>query len=182
MRKTLDAQTETQVVAYIARGDTYDDILSVLSERGIVTSKATLSHIKTRNADALAAMQKSIETQQISHATSILKKSRELLERKLDKQLKLEEELTELRESHEKHEIDLSEYLKSAQELVKQQLTASELNSITKESFNQSQVEQGKPSSITETPAQAKQNLQRVLSAIAAGDDQAAVEAIFIDA
>lgn len=181
MNKTLDRQTETEVVAYIARGDEYSKIIQTLHERGIDLTKGTISNIKKRNADALSYMQGALVEHQLSHATSILRKSRELLERKLDKQLDISEEYATLKQSYMNGDISSEDYFRYLERLDRRELTATELNSITKESFNQSQVEQGKPSSITESPTQARANLQTLLTAIAQGDDQAVIKAIFPD-
>lgn len=181
-QKMLDTKTETEIVAYIARGDDYNTILKMLHERGVDVTKATISNIKKRNPEALKFMQDTLTEQTFSHSTSILRKSRALLEKKLDKELGLDDELEAIRKKYEAGEITALEYHHMSEERIKQSLSASELNSITKESFNQSQVEQGKPSAITENPTQARANLQRVLSAIASGDEEAVIKSLFIDA
>lgn len=182
MNKLLDAKTETEVVAYMARGDDYNTILATLAGRGIELSKPNLTQIKQRNSEALAYMQNAMVESQLSHASAILRKSRQLLERKLDQTLKIDEQLIELKKLFDNSDMDVKEYLYERDKILRTELTAGELTAITKESFNQSQVEQGKPSSITENPAQAKANLEKVLRAIAEGDDKAAIEALFLDA
>lgn len=182
MSKKLDTQSETEVVAYIARGDSYEDIINTFAGRGVVLSRANLTHIKSRNSQALTFMQDAIVEQQLSHAATILRKSRQLLEGKLDKQFTIQHELDELKTRFDKQEIDFKQYFDMCQAVVKRELTASELNSITKEAFNQSQVEAGKPTAITESPIQARKNLEVILQAIASGDDKAAVKALFLDA
>lgn len=181
-QKMLDTKTETEIVAYIARGDDYNTILKMLHERGVDVTKATISNIKKRNPEALKFMQDTLTEQTFSHSTSILRKSRQLLENKLDEQEDLDKRLGELKEKYDKEEITLREYIDMSELLIGRKLTAKDLNSITKESFNQSQVEQGKPSAITENPTQARANLQRVLSAIASGDEEAVIKSLFIDA
>jgi hypothetical protein len=182
MNKKLDTQTETEVVAYIARGDSYDDIINVFTQRGFTLNKTNLTHIKQRNSEALTFMQNAITEKQLSHASSILRKSRQLLENKLDIQLDVQHELDQLKADWKAGTYDFDEYINLSTVILKRQLTASELNSITKESFNQSQVEAGKPTAITESPAQARKNLQIILDAIAAGDDKGAIDALFLDA
>jgi hypothetical protein len=56
-----------------------------------------------------------------------------------------------------------------------------DLIAASKEMFNQTQIEAGKPTSITESPEQAKRNLQTLLQAIHNRDDKAMVDAIFLD-
>lgn len=182
MKKTLDSKTETEVVAYIARGDTYDTIISTLGERGIPITKGTISNIKSRNSEALSYMQNALAENTLSHAASILRKSRQLLENKLDKQLNISEEYKLAKLDFADGLIDFEQYNRLLEGIARRELTATELNSITKESFNQSQVEAGKPTAITENPAQARANLEKLLTAISQGDDKAAIEAIFIDA
>lgn len=182
MSKKLDTQSETEVVAYIARGDSYQSIINVFKTRGIVLNKTNLSKIKARNSEALTFMQTAMTEQQMSHAASILHKSRQLLEGKLDEQIVVQRDLEELKERFDNGDIEFTAYINLYKTIVRRELTAGELNGITKESFNQSQVEAGKPTAITESPTQARQNLQVILNAIANGDDKAAVEALFIDA
>lgn len=180
--KALDTKTETEVVAYIARGDSYNTILKTLEDKGFSATKGTLTNIKKRNSEALEYMQTAMQEQQLSHATTLLRKSRQLLERKLDQSLELDNDLDKLKKLYDNDEIDFDQYSRRLDVLLRKELSATELNSITKESFNQSQVEQGKPSSITENPTQARANLAKLLNAISTNDERAAMEAIFLDA
>lgn len=179
--KALDTKTETEVVAYMARGDTYETIIDTLAKRDLPITKGTLSNIKKRNAETLQFMQSTMAEQEISAATSILRKSRKLLENKLDYALSYEDEMEAIKQLLIDGDIDREIYWEMTRERWDKQLSVSELNSVTKEAFNQSQVEQGKPSSITENPTQMRANLQVLLNAISNGDDQAALAAIFPD-
>lgn len=180
--KKLDAQTETQVVALLARGDTQQEIVDWLKEEhDIKMSIAAIGVIKKRNAQALQYMQTQLIKHETTMATGILEKSRKLIDRKLSRALTLEEELKELRQKFDNQEIDSDEYYREFDILMRSQLTVQELNSLSKESFNQSQLEAGKPTAIADNPAQAKANLAVLLDAIKDRDDAKALEAIFPD-
>lgn len=179
MRK-LDTKTETEVVAYIARGDNYDDIITLLGTKGIKLAKSTITNIKDRNAEALKFMQDTMVEQSVTQATSILRKSRQLIENKLDRALELDEMQEAASILYRDGDIEYDQYREIIERINYDVLSISELNSVTKESFNQSQVEQGKPSSIVDNPTQAKASLAKVLRAIAAGDEEAALDALFL--
>jgi hypothetical protein len=180
--KKLDTQTETQVVAMIARGDKYDIIVDWLKEtHGINTTPQNLSVIKKRNSEALKFMQGEIIKHETTMATTILNKSRQLIDKRLNRAMKIDEELLDLRTKLENGEIEDGEYYDRVNLAMKSQLTVQELNSLSKESFNQSQIEAGKPTNITDNPTQAKANLQTLLSAISTNDQGAMLRAIFPD-
>lgn len=181
-KPSLDASTEMRVVAMIARGDTYEAIKGALASEGIQIATSTISAIKRRNPDALKHIQDAIMVNETHQSTKLLVKSRQLLERKLNRALNQDEEIEELTEKYHNGEITEIEFNHLLQKAIKSELSVAELTSLTKEMFNQSQVEQGKPTSITENPAQAKENLKKLLEAINSKDDKAIVEAIFVDA
>jgi hypothetical protein len=181
--KKLDLNTETQVVAMIARGDNYQKILDWLErEKGVSITKTTLTRIKERNAEGLDFMRKELVKHETTMAGTILEKSRRLIDQRLDRALNLDEEIAELRSKLDNEEIDEREYYSMLDTLLRSQLTVAELNSLTKESFNQSQVEAGRPTSITENPQQARANLESLLSAIQSNDQSKMLKAIFPDA
>lgn len=178
--KKLDAQTETQVVALLARGDTQQAITDWLKEeKGITMNVSAIGVIKKRNAEALSYMQNQLVQHEISLSTQILSKSRELIDKKLDRATGLEEKLEKLRQQFENDEITEKQYTLEVDILWRSQLTIQELNAVSKEAFNQSQLESGKPTAIAESPTQAKQNLAILLQAINNKDDAAALAAIF---
>lgn len=181
--KKLDTQTETQVVAMLARGDSHPVIVNWLkTDRDITLSVKTISLIKSRNAEALKFMHGEIVKHETTMATTILGKSRRLIDKKLDRAVKLEDELTELRQQYESKEITAEEYYHWVDLALKSQLSVQELNSLAKESFNQSQIEAGKPTSIADSPAQAKASLEALLHAIANNDQSAMMKEIFPNA
>lgn len=180
--KKLDAQTETQVVAMIARGDTHSQIIDWLEKAKEVTlAPNTITLIKKRNAEAIQFMQSKLTEHETTLSTQILAKSRQLIDKRLDKNMQLEQDLRKLREKYESDEIDSKDYYREYELLMRNQLDVKELNAISKESFHQTQLESGKPTQIADNPAQAKANLATLLAAIKNRDDAAALEAIFPD-
>lgn len=177
--KALDNQTEARVVAMIARGDSYSSIHAQLTREGIEVSVSTIGAIKKRNPEALQHMKSILMADQQTHAQKILNKSRTLIDRKLSNALSVEDELANLHEDYNDGKIDAEEYTHRFDYLVRQELGISELNSVSKEAFTQSQVEAGKPTAITENPTQAKENLERLLRAIASKDTAKMLESIF---
>jgi len=182
MKKLLTTQAEVRIVALIARGDTYATIQAQLKKDGISITIPTISKIKLRNEDALKAIKTQMIKVESSKSATILEKSRNLIEKKLDKAEddSIPEELTQALENGD---IDFKDYLKEVSRVQNsRRLSVGELNMVAKEAFNQSQIESGKPTSITDSPEQAKHNLERLLSAINSGKEEDIVKAIFLDA
>lgn len=178
--KKLDGNTESQVVAMLARNDTQQQVIDWLKEeKGIKMSIASIGVIKKRNTEAIAFMRKELTKHETTIAATILDKSRRLIDKKLDKALSIEDELAALRKSFDSGQMTDDQYYHEVDIVLRNRLTVQELNALSKEAFNQSQIEAGKPTSITETPEQAKQALTAILSAIAAGDEAAALKALF---
>jgi hypothetical protein len=181
MTKILDVQTEVKVVALIARGDTYGSIQALLRQDGIEISTQTLAAIKKRNSEALSHIKSEIIKLESSKATAILEKSRNLIEKKLDL---ADDDTTPkwLQDAYDEGEIDFAEYNKRKDAIMnKRGITVGELNMVAKEAFNQSQIESGKPTSITNSPEQAKKNLETLLKAIKSGNEEDIAKAIFIE-
>lgn len=180
--KKLDGNTETQVVAMLARGDTHQQILNWLEqEKGITVSLPTIGLIKRRNEEGINFMKSQLVKHETTIAATILEKSRRLIDRQLDKALSVDDELRSLRDRFEAGEITDDAYYRDVEVVLRNRLSVHELTSLSKEHFNQSQVEAGKPTSITETPEQAKQHLSVLLAAIAKNDDKAVLAALFPD-
>ena len=167
----------------LARGDTHQQIVDWLdTEKGVSISIASVGVIKKRNDEGIKFMKGELLKHETTMATSILEKSRRLIDKRLDKALSLEETLKQLREKFNKGEMTDTDYYHAVDVELRNRLSVAELNALSKESFNQSQLEANKPTSITESPAQAKAHLETLLHAIAKGDDQAILKAIFPDA
>lgn len=180
--KKLDGNTESQVVAMLARGDTHQQIVDWLDkEKGISMSLANIGVIKKRNEEGMNFIKTELMKHEQTVAATILDKTRRLINSRLDKALTLEETLKKLRDSFDSGDITDSEYYRQVDIELKNRLTVQELTSLSKESFNQSQIEAGKPTSITESPEQAKAHLQTLLAAISKRDDSATLKALFPD-
>ncbi len=178
--KRLETQLETQVVAMIARGDTQQSIADwLLSAHGLEVAVNTISVIKGRNAEALKFMQAEIVKHETSAVTTLLSKSRRLTDSQLDKALKLDEEISLLQKQRDSGDINDGQYYSRLDIAMRNRLSIAELNSVMKESFNQSQIEAGKPTSIADNPTQARANLEKLLTAIAHKDEEAMLKAIF---
>lgn len=176
----LDQQTETQVVAMLARGDKQQQIIDyLLTDRDIVISPSTLTKVKQRNSEALAYMKNVMVEKSLTQAANIREKSLQLLEHKVDQALTIDEEMKRLLEAFENEEIEAREYYAALEVLAKRGFTVSEATSVSKEMFNQSQIEAGKPTSINSDPASAKEKLQSLLLGIKHGDDVKLVQALF---
>jgi hypothetical protein len=145
----IDSQTETKIVALIARGDSYKSIKEQLNKDGVSLSLPSISKIKERNTQALSYIKGEIVAHELSKTTKILDKARDLIDQKLDGD---------------------------------QPIALKDLTTLSKEMFNQSQIESGKPTSITNSPELAKAQLKTLLEAINSGKDEDIAKAIFIDA
>lgn len=178
----LDTQTETKIVALIARGDTYEQIRQHLQREGVSISISGLQKVKQRNTDALSYINKKLIDHQATKTARILEKARDQIEKKLDAANGESGSLQELVDLRNSGEIDDQEFARLSFEVVsKQSLSIKDLTTVSKEMFNQSQIEAGKPTSISDNPTQAKENLMKLLAAINSGDEKQIAEAIFID-
>lgn len=178
----LDSNTETKIVALIARGDSYAKIKDYLHDNGVELSISGIQKVKQRNTEALSY----IERKLVDHATAktarILDKAREQIEKKLDASngdVPVLQELVDLRNNGE---IDDQEFARLSMQAVSSHgISIKDLTTVSKEMFNQSQIEAGKPTSITDNPTQAKENLMTLLAAINSGDEKRIAQAIFVD-
>ncbi|HET8708955.1 MAG TPA: hypothetical protein VFL85_01600 [Candidatus Saccharimonadales bacterium] len=131
---------------------------------------------------AIDYIKNEVTKHEANQSVKILGKSRQLLERKLDRALKQAEQMENIKQRYDNDEIDAKDYDRLLSQAVRSELSVSELTSLTKEMFNQSRLEEGKATSITESPTQAKEHLKTLLQAINDKDDHKLVEAIFTDA
>lgn len=178
----IDTQTETRIVVLKARGDTYEDIKKTLAKDGIEMSISGLQKVIERNKPALEHIKSELVQHQTTKTSRILEKTREQIEKKLDAAAGDIPALQELIELRDAGEIDNDEFSRLSMRAVEAHgIPLRDLIAASKEMFNQSQIEAGKPTSITESPEQAKRNLQTLLEAIHNRDDKAMVDAIFLD-
>jgi hypothetical protein len=156
---TNDHETQLQVLALKARGDTYQQISEAT---GIKVP--TLQGIITRNKDTLAIIEDKMIEHKVSKSKKILDKAHDLIERKLDRIVDSHEAQDEARAMLKRGEISPEEYRNISMTFIDATLT--ELNSISREAWNQSQVESGKPTSIAASPREARDDLVRLVEAL----------------
>lgn len=177
----IDAQTETKIVALIARGDSYQSIKEQLEQENITVSISLIGKVKERNAEALTYISKELVKHETTNARRIMGKARDLVEKQLDEAAGNEELRSDALRAFLSGDITKDE-LDTVLHNTGRQIALKDLITASKEFFNQSQIEAGKPTSITESPEQAKKNLKTLLEAIDKGDEAAMVKGIFIDA
>lgn len=182
-RRKIDTQTEIKIVARIARGDSYQEIKDDLAKDGVDISLSGITDVKQRNSLALEQIKGSLVQHEASKSARILDKAKKQLEGKLDNAERIEQELSEAKKLYDDGDIDFKEYLDSVDQINKRgHISIKDLVTVSKEMFNQSQIEAGKPTSITENPEQQKENLMTLLKAINEKDDVGMIKAIFPDA
>jgi hypothetical protein len=165
----LSPTLEAEVVARLARGDAQHKIAAELQ-----LGTSTIARIKERQSQALQVINTKVAQRKMRVTSRILEKAHRQLEKRLDdsenyEQL-LEEVELEFAES-KKNKEDTAHYHAKKASLTK--LSTAELVSLTKEMFHQSQVEQGKPTTLVSSSDQSttKQDLEQLLEAIRNGDE-----------
>jgi len=182
-KRKIDAQTEVRIVALLARGDTYKNIKQTLEDEGVLLSISGITDIKQRNSMALEQIKSSLVQHETSKATRILDKAKKHLEQKLDSIDNYEERVSILKNKHESGEIDGEQYKNMSMMLRDDaSVTIKDLVTVSKEMFNQSQIESNKPTSITSNPEENKRNLLILLKAINDKDEVGMLKSIFPDA
>lgn len=159
-----DNNTAIKILAMISRGDPYSKITEATG-----VPAATISDIKGRNTHALAIMQERMIEHEVSKSKKILDKAHTIIEKKLDKVAKADETREELLQQFVNKEIEWKEYQARVALIPDSSLT--ELNAVSREAFNQSRVEDGKPTSITSSPSETKEQLMALVDAIKNGDE-----------
>lgn len=161
---SLPINTEAEVVARLARGDKQQDIASDLQ-----IAPNTVTKVKERQSQALEVINTKVAQRKLRITSRILEKAHRQLEQRLDESDNYEELLKEIQEDWEKSdqtEQDEKVFTKKLNQL--KRLSVLELINITKEAFHQSQVEQGKPTSLTYTAdaKTTKEQLDQLLEAM----------------
>lgn len=182
MSQPVSPLIETRVLALITRGDTYEDIQKSLARDGHGINKMTISAIKKRNAEALDYMKSALVKHEMNKSAEILGKTRLLLEKKLTKALKVDDELDDLKAQLIDGLIDDSQYDVLSKNLRKDDLSVVALTSLSKEMFSQSRIEEGKLPDKPESPEEARQKLGDLLKAVNDKDEKKLIELIFLDA
>lgn len=164
MAKLYDTETQLKVLALLARGDTHAAISEAMDIP--VTS---ISGIKQRNSQALAVIQERMVTHQASKSKKLLDKAHDLIESKLDRSAKAEEIRHQAFQDFHDGLIEKEE-LRARIDTI-EEATLKDLTSVAREMFNQSQIESGKPTSISNSPVEAKAELLKLVEAIKEGDE-----------
>lgn len=151
-----DTETQLKVLARIARGDTYQ---AISNDTGMPIT--TIADIKKRNESALQDIKGRLIDHEVSRSKKILDKSQDLIIRQLSRAERVEDERQKLIEQRQNEEISQDEFMARWGTL--KEPTLAELNSISKTAFDQSQVEQGKPTSISGNNTQNIDQLKSVL-------------------
>lgn len=160
----LSTETQLQVLALLARGDTY----SKISEQ-MKIPVSTIQGVKERNPGALENIKDKLLSHKISTSKKILAKSQELIEHKLDKAISSEVSREDALKQYQDGLIDYDEYQKLTFALV--DISITELNSLAREAFHQSQIQDGKPTNISSTPIEAREELMALARALESGDE-----------
>lgn len=168
----LDTDTQLQILALLARGDTHKQIAGVVG-----VSEATVKSVRERNPAALTVIQERMMDHKITSSRKILSKAHGLIERKLDKIMEAEVAREDASARLRSGEIDFEGYKREVMGLI--DATLPELNTVAKEAFNQSQIEAGKPTSISSATGEAKEDLLRLAEALRAGDEERLSKIIF---
>lgn len=137
----ISTADEVKVVALLARGDTQK---SIAEEVGI--SPASVGVIKGRNADILSEIHGALVLQNTKQAKKILDRSHTLIDKRLSAEEQNYDDRVELKDKLDNSEITYSQYLSGLRAIPT--ISLAELTGLSKEMFNQSQIEDGKPTSI----------------------------------
>lgn len=174
MVKTIatDKNTEMKILAMLVRGDTHRSIAEAMG-----LNVNTITTIKKRNPDTLKIMREKLSEAHANSAAKILTKSRKLLESKLDQLQSDDDKRLELVRQYEDGEIDHEEFDIKLRTL--KQATLSELTGVSREMFNQNQVENQQPTSIVGNSHEQKKQLVDLVRAIESGNEVELQKIIF---
>lgn len=160
----LSTETQLQVLTLIARGDSYGKISEAMN-----IPVSTIQGVKERNPGALENIKDKLISHKISTSKKILSKSQELLEGKLDKAIRSEVSREEAIKQYQDGLIDYDEFQKLTFGL--SDISITELNSVARDAFHQSQIQDGKPTSISSTPVETREELTALVRALEEGDE-----------
>jgi len=178
MSKKITPALETKVLALIARGDSYKDISATLTkEDDHALSVPAISLIKKKNSTALLAIQNAMRQESAGRVNRITNKANRALEDKLDNHLTTEEKKNEAYKQLANGDIEKDEYYALIEGLTEMQ--TKDIIAVSKESFRQAQLADGKPTNISENPKQAREQLLAFLQVINTNDAEKVHELIF---
>lgn len=169
MSTRLPDHVDIDVVARLVRGDSHNKISE---ELGIAVD--TVAAIKKRQSSALAVINTKVAEKKQLRTLRILDKAHELLEKKLTDADAYEELVAAIELEYANSDMTKEDQAvrKAALKAISKP-TVSELVTISKEMFHESQVEQGKPTSIAAAGSREEQTaeLQKMVQALDIGDE-----------
>lgn len=149
-------QKQLQILALVVRGDSAAKIAEIT---GI--PKSTVDNIRNRNHANIQLIKSRLIEHEVSKSKKILDKSQGIMDKKLTRLEKNEDIRQDALQALETGAISHEEYNQKVSGLT--DVTLTELNSVAKEAFNQSQIEMGKPTSISASTQEAKDDLVRLV-------------------
>lgn len=164
----MTQQHKAQLVALIARGDKDKAIVDHFREKGITVHLTQVKRLRKAEKGLVIDLQNKMVERNLSNATQILDKSRNLIEKKLDYYTEAEDKRLSSWQRLQSGDITGQEYLDDTRGLP--EVTLTELNAVSRESFSQKQSESGQPT-VPHDPIQAQAQLQTLMAAINNGDE-----------
>lgn len=163
MISRMDMPIEMKVVAYMARGDTYEVIRqAIFDEFGQRPSKGVLSAIKKRNQTSLSVIKEAVLEREKNDATNILNKTNRLMQRKLGSHERAMQQYEEYEEQFRLGNLTASDF-----KFLSEQLDIPNLNvltSVSKEMYHQAKGDPADDAALATTSPQEKlKELQAVL-------------------
>lgn len=163
-RNRLTTEQKMEILALIARGDTYREISKHFEqEYGFAVSDSSIANVKTSNPNALARIQDQIADNTADSTSEILNRSRRMLNHKLKRAEQDENELDKLHKQYRDGEIDWAEYQRRKEGL--KTVSIDSLTKVTKEMH--AQIIEATPDSKSPTDPRA---LEKLTQAIQSGD------------
>jgi hypothetical protein len=166
----LSPEEETKIVALFARGETYENIRSIVkAETGRHVAIQTISNVKKRNKDNIALIKNKFLEREEENAAAIRTKANRVINRKLDNEERKLDALEKAREEYLAGKIDLDEYA----ELVKanKELSITEVTNVSKTMHEQAKTE--------EPPAVESKDTAALVEAMRSGDEVTIQQIIF---
>lgn len=164
----MSQQHKAQLVALIARGDKDKAIVDHFGEKGIKVHLTQVKRLRKAEKGLVIELQNKMVERNLSNATQILDKSRNLIEKKLDYYTEADKTRAHHWKRYQDGEIEGHEYLAITRMLP--EVSLAELTGVSRESFSQAQAESGKPP-VPQDPIQAQAQLQTLMQAINNGDE-----------
>lgn len=164
MGKGLSVETETRIVALLARNDTY---ASIKEDTGASTH--TINTVRLRNKENLEIIKQKMLIHAAKDAMSIKDKANDKIYSKLERDDKLIEILDKSRQDYMDGEISTTEYLEIVRKTT--ELSVTELVQVSREMHHQAVAEDPAPP----TPA----DMAALVAAIKSGDETKITQVVF---